>query len=167
MPEFSLKGYEADDLIGTLALQAQKMDHGMEVVVVTGDRDIMQLINKKIKVLMPKKTITDVGLYGEEEFALKYGFDPIKLIDYKALAGDASDNIPGVAGIGDVSATKLIQKFGIIEEIYKNLLRRTLSSAKAEHKPKNEFVFPERLAKLLLEGAESAVMSKKLATLDL
>src|SRR3989344_5312604 len=166
IPEFSVAGYEADDLIGTLAKQAEKLP-GLEVVVVTGDRDIMQLIDKKIKVLMPKKTITDVGLYGEEEFALKYGFDPIKLIDYKALAGDASDNIPGVAGVGDVSATKLIQKFGTVEEIYKNLLRRTLSSAKAEHKPKNEFVFPERLAKLLLEGAESAVMSKKLATLDL
>src|SRR3989344_8271533 len=151
IPEFSVAGYEADDLIGTLAKQAEKLP-GLEVVVVTGDRDIMQLIDKKIKVLMPKKTITDVGLYGEEEFALKYGFDPIKLIDYKALAGDASDNIPGVPGIGDVSATKLIQKFGIIEEIYKK---------------KNLETLPKRMQTLLAEGAESAVMSKKLATLDL
>jgi 5'-3' exonuclease len=151
IPEFSLSGYEADDLIGTLAKQAEKVPN-LEVVVVTGDRDIMQLISKKVKVLMPKKTITDVGLYGEEEFAAKYGFDPIKLIDYKALAGDASDNIPGVAGIGDVSATKLIQKFGTVEEIYK---------------PKNLATLPARMQTLLAEGAESAVMSKKLATLDL
>ena len=156
IPEFSVAGYEADDLIGTLAKQALRQAQGklkdLEVIVVTGDRDIMQLIDKKIKVLMPKKTITDVGLYGEEEFALKYGFDPIKLIDYKALAGDASDNIPGVPGIGDVSATKLIQKFGIIEEIYKK---------------KNLETLPKRMQTLLAEGAESAVMSKKLATLDL
>ena len=151
MPEFSLKGYEADDLIGTLALQAQKMDHGMEVVVVTGDRDIMQLINKKIKVLMPKKTLQDVGLYGEEEFVARYGFEPKLLVDYKALAGDASDNIPGVSGIGDATATKLIHQFGTIEEIYKSENLKTL---------------PERMQTLLSEGAESAVMSKKLATLD-
>jgi len=151
IPEFSLSGYEADDLIGTLAKQAEKLPN-LEVVVVTGDRDIMQLISKKVKVLMPKKTITDVGLYGEEEFAVKYGFEPIKLIDYKALAGDASDNIPGVPGIGEVSATKLIHQFGTVEEIYK---------------PKNLAILPARLQMLLGEGAESAVMSKKLATLEL
>ena len=149
--EFKLSGYEADDLIGTLAKQAQK-EKNLEVVVVTGDRDIMQLISKKLKVFMPKKTLQDVGLYGEEEFAAKYGFSPIQLIDYKALAGDASDNIPGVNGIGDVSATKLIHQFGTVEKIYD---------------PKNIKTLPERMQKLLAEGAESAVMSKKLATLDL
>src|SRR3989338_5444589 len=148
IPEFSLAGYEADDLIGTLATQAQNL----ETIVVTGDRDIMQLINQNTKVFMPKKTINDVGMYGEEEFMAKYGFEPKLLVDYKALAGDASDNIPGVNGIGDVSATKLIHQFGTIENIYKAENLKTL---------------PERLQKLLAEGAEEAVMSKKLATLDL
>ncbi|MEK7617059.1 MAG: DNA polymerase [Patescibacteria group bacterium] len=151
IPEFSVAGYEADDLIATLAHQAQEQKD-LEVIAVTGDRDIMQLINGKVKVLMPKKTLSDVGLYGEEEFAAKYGFSPVLLVDYKALAGDASDNIPGVAGIGDVSATKLIHQFGTIEKIYL---------------PKNLKTLPERMQKLLAEGAEDAVMSKKLATLDL
>src|SRR3989338_841508 len=149
--EFKLSGYEADDLIGTLAKQAQK-EKNLEVVVVTGDRDIMQLISKKLKVFMPKKTLQDVGLYGEEEFAAKYGFSPIQLIDYKALAGDASDNIPGVPGIGDVTATKLIHQFDSIEKIYL---------------PENLQTLPQRMQTLLAEGAESAVMSKNLATLDL
>lgn len=151
IPEFSLAGYEADDLIATLAHQALEKDDGLDVVVVTGDRDIMQLINRSIKVFMPKKTLSDVGMYGKEEFVARYGFEPKLLVDYKALAGDASDNIPGVSGIGDVTATKLIHQFGTIEEIYK-----------PDHLKK----LPERMQTLLSEGAESAVMSKKLATLD-
>ncbi|MBI2018154.1 hypothetical protein HYS96_00430 [Candidatus Daviesbacteria bacterium] len=152
MPQFSLSGYEADDLIATLASQALKIKNlKLEIIIVTGDRDIMQLINGKVKVFMPKKTLADVGLYGEEEFVARYGFAPKLLVDYKALAGDASDNIPGVSGIGDVSATKLIHQFGTIEEIYR---------------PKNLKTLPQRMQKLLAEGAEDAVMSKKLATLD-
>ncbi len=158
IPEFSLSGYEADDLIGTLALQATRPSKGgekeknLEIIILTGDRDIMQLIDKQVKVLMPRKTLADVGLYGVEEFVARYGFNPIQMIDYKALAGDVSDNIPGVAGIGDVSATKLIHRFETVEKIYD---------------PKNLKTLPERMQKLLAEGAESAVMSKKLATLDL
>lgn len=151
IPEFSLSGYEADDLIGTLAVQAGKIKD-LEIIVATGDRDIMQLINDRVKVFMPKKTLADVGLYGVEEFVAKYGFSPIQLIDYKALAGDASDNIPGVSGIGQVTATKLIHQFEYLEELYKKENLNTL---------------PKRLQTLLAEGAESAVMSKKLATLDL
>ena len=151
IPEFRLSGFEADDLIGTLAMQGKK-EKNLETIVITGDRDIMQLIDKNIKVLMPKKTLADVGLYGVEEFVLRFGFMPKLLIDYKALAGDASDNIPGVAGIGQVSATKLIHQFETIEKIYE---------------PKNLKTLPPRMQTLLAEGAESAVMSKKLATLDL
>lgn len=151
IPEFRLSGFEADDLIGTLTKQAIKKEKNLEVIILTGDRDIMQLIEKRVKVLMPKKTLQDVGLYGVEEFVLRFGFEPKQLIDYKALAGDASDNIPGVLGIGDVSATKLIQQFGSVEKIYRRENLKTL---------------PERMQKLLAEGAESAVMSKKLATLD-
>lgn len=155
IPEFKLAGFEADDLIGTLAMQAEKLKNGenkFETIIVTGDRDIMQLIDEHIKVFMPKKTMQDVGLYGLEEFVARYGFMPKQLTDYKGLSGDASDNIPGVAGIGEVTATKLIHQFGEIENIYN---------------PDNLKKLPERLRKLLSEGAESAVMSKKLATLDL
>lgn len=151
IPEFSLAGYEADDLIGTLAKQAKK-EKGLEVIILTGDKDIMQIIDKNVKVLMPKKTLQDVGLYGVEEFKERFGFEPIQMIEYKALAGDQSDNIPGVPGIGEVTATKLIKDFGSIEKIYL---------------PKNLKTLPERMQKLLAEGAESAVMSKKLATIDL
>ncbi|MBI2593546.1 hypothetical protein HYW44_02805 [Candidatus Daviesbacteria bacterium] len=151
VPEFSLDGYEADDVIGTLAKQAGKKG-GIEVIVLTGDRDIMQIINGYVKILMPKKTLLDVGLYGEKEFIEKYSFKPVQIIDFKALAGDASDNIPGVAGIGAVTATKLINQFGSVEKIYL---------------PENLKTLPERMRLLLSEGAESAVLSKKLATLDL
>lgn len=152
IPEFSLDGYEADDLIGTLAKQAAASGQAIETIVITGDRDIMQIIDKTTKVLMPKRSLNDVGLYGEKEFEEKYGFKPIQIIDFKGLAGDASDNIPGVAGIGAVTATKLIQQFGSVEKIYR---------------PENLKTLPERTQKLLGEGAESAVMSKKLATLEL
>lgn len=150
IPEFMLSGYEADDLIATLSKQSSK-EKNLETVVITGDRDIMQLISSKTKVLMPKKTLSDIGLFGVEEFVAKYGFEPKQLVDYKALAGDASDNIPGVQGIGDVTATKLIQKFSSIEAIYN---------------PQNLKTLPQRTQTLLAEGAESAAMSKELATLD-
>ena len=149
IPEFKLPGFEADDLIGALAKQAVKKDSSLEVVILTGDKDIMQLINAHVKVMMPRKTIQDVGLYGEEEFRLRFGFSPILLIDYKALAGDNSDNIPGVPGIGEVSATKLIQKYGSFEGIYAHLAE-----------------LPDRTRKLLEEGKEMGVKSKHLATIE-
>lgn len=150
IPEFELSGYEADDLIGTLALQA--LEHAdLEVVIITGDRDIMQMIRPRIQVLMPRKSLNDVALYGEKEFTEKFGFRPLQLIDYKALAGDASDNIPGVPGVGDVTATKLIKEFSDLDTIYK---------------PSNLATLPERTQKLLAEGAESAKMSQQLATID-
>lgn len=152
IPEFSLSGYEADDLIGTLARQAIEDQKDLEVIIITGDKDIMQTINSRVKVLMPKKSLNDVGLYGEKEFEERFGFKPLQIIDYKGLAGDQSDNIPGVPGIGEVTATKLIQQFGSVENIYKT---------------ENLSTLPERTQRLLAEGAESATMSKSLATLDL
>jgi len=152
IPEFGVDGYEADDLIGTLARQVKEQNLEIETIVITGDRDIMQIIDKTTKILMPKKTLSDVGLYGEEEFEAKYEFKPLQMIDFKGLAGDASDNIPGVAGIGAVTATKLIKQFGSVEEIYL---------------PENISTLPERTQKLLAEGAESAILSKTLATIDL
>lgn len=152
IPEFSLDGYEADDLIGTLAYQAIGKEKNLEVIILTGDKDIMQVIEKNIKILMPRKSLSDVGFYGIEEFVQRFGFQPKQLIEYKALAGDQSDNIPGVPGIGEVSAIKLVKEFKTIENLYKGANLKTL---------------PERMQRLLGEGAESAAMSKTLATLDL
>lgn len=150
IPIFQLPGFEADDLIGTLAKQAtQNGIKDLEVYIVTGDRDAIQLVTDRVKVYTPGKSLSDVVLYDIAKVKEKYGFAPRQLIDYKALAGDSSDNIPGVRGIGEVSATKLIQQFGSLEEIYKNLDK-----------------IPERQRQLLAEGSESAALSKKLATID-
>ncbi len=149
IPEYKLPGFEADDLVGTLARKAVEEEKSLEVIIVTGDRDIMQMIDKRIKVLMPKKTLLDVGLYGIKEFEDRFGFSPIQLIDYKGLAGDTSDNIPGVPGIGEVTATKLIKAYGSVEKIYKHLDE-----------------LPARTKQLLEDGKASAEMSKKLATIE-
>jgi len=111
MPIFAKDGFEADDLIGTLAKQA-KID---EVMIVTGDRDALQLVDEKIKVFIPGRSRQPVQVFDPEKFRKKYGFEPELLVDFKALAGDASDDIPGVKGIGGKGAQKLIQKFGTLE----------------------------------------------------
>ena len=151
IPVFELAGYEADDIIGTLVKQATQngMEY-LETIVVTGDRDTLQLVRPRVRIYTPGKSFSDVVYYDERSVKEKYGLEPKQLIDYKGLAGDSSDNIPGVRGIGDKGATKLLQEFGTIEEVYKNLDK-----------------IPERTRKLLEEDAESAVMSKKLGTIDL
>jgi 5'-3' exonuclease len=150
IPIFEVPGYEADDLIGTLARQATVDGvKDLEVYIVTGDRDAIQLVTDRVKVYTPGKSLSDVILYDIPKVKEKYGFSPRQLIDYKALAGDSSDNIPGVRGVGEVSATKMIQQFGSVEEIYKHLGE-----------------LPERQRKLLAEDSENAYLSKKLATID-
>jgi DNA polymerase I-like protein with 3'-5' exonuclease and polymerase domains/5'-3' exonuclease len=150
IPIFELPGFEADDLIGTLARQATENGIAdLEVYIVTGDRDAIQLVTDRVKVYTPGKSLSDVILFDEKKVSEKYGFAPKQLVDYKALAGDSSDNIPGVRGIGEVSATKLVQQYGSVEEVYKHLDE-----------------LPERQQKLLAQDSESAVLSKKLATID-
>ena len=148
IPVFELSGYEGDDIIGTLAEQGSKIKD-LEIVIVTGDRDTLQLVSPKVKIYAPGKSFSDVIYYDERIVKEKYGVGPEKIIDIKAIAGDPSDNIPGVRGIGNVGATKLIQEFGSVEEVYKNLEK-----------------ISERNRKLLEESAEAAVMSKKLVTID-
>ena len=110
-----VEGFEADDIIGTIARAAE--EEGLEPYIITGDKDQLQLVTDVTKVVFTKKGVSEFDLYDEEFFREKYGFEPIQFIDYKGLAGDSSDNIPGVAGVGDKSATKLIQEFGGVEEI--------------------------------------------------
>ncbi|HVN67524.1 MAG TPA: DNA polymerase, partial [Candidatus Sulfotelmatobacter sp.] len=112
--------FEADDLIGTLARAAEKAGH--DVVIVSGDLDGLQLVDDHIKVLTTRKGITDTVLYGEKEVAERYdGLQPDQLIDYKALKGDTSDNIPGVPKVGEKTAIELLKEYGTLENIYQNL----------------------------------------------
>lgn len=142
-----VEGYEADDVIGTVA---KKFSNEVEVVIISNDKDLWQLAGNHITVMVPGQK----GLFefmGEKEVDARLGFEAEKIADYKGLRGDPSDNIPGVYGVGEVSATKLIKEFGSIEEIYKNI----------------DKVKPEKLKEKLLNCYEQALMSKKLAQIIL
>src|SRR4030042_3767547 len=124
IPIFEKEGYEADDLIGTIAdlISKKEILPKIETVILSGDLDVFQLINTDTKVNFLRKGIKDIVLYGQKEAEEKYqGLKPNQLIDYKALRGDSSDNIPGVPGIGEKIATSLIQDFGNLENLYKEL----------------------------------------------
>ena len=118
IPILEKEGYEADDIIGTIV---KTVHEKISIVVITGDADTLQLVNNTTSVFMPKKGIADTILYTPELVREKYGFDPIHIPDYKGLAGDNSDNIPGVAGIGDKTAKDLIGTYGALESIFENI----------------------------------------------
>ncbi len=117
IPIYLKEGYEADDLLGTIAKKA-KVD---EVVIATGDKDILQLVDEKIKIYMPIVGLSSAKLFGREEAKERMGVDPIQIPDYKALVGDPSDNYPGVAGIGPKTAIGLLEKYLNIDKIYAHL----------------------------------------------
>mgnify|MGYP003585357137 CR=1 FL=1 len=142
-----IAGYEGDDIIGTLAAQGEK--EGYEVIVVTGDRDALQLITDQTKVLLTKKGISEMEMMDSAAVLAKYGVTPAQIADLKGLMGDASDNIPGVPGVGEKTATKLIAEYGCVE----NLLSQVDS------------VSGKKLQETLRTHAESAILSKKLATI--
>jgi DNA polymerase-1 len=150
IPTFSLAGYEADDIIGTLASYAAKSKHKRieEVVIVTGDRDILQLVTDKVKVYLPIKGLSESKLMGINDVKEKMGVEPKLIPDYKALVGDPSDNYPGVTGIGPKTAIDLLNKYPSVKGIYKNL----------------ESV-PQPIRMKLDSGKESAALSHKLATI--
>lgn len=162
--QYSVPGFEADDVLGTLATQAvQKTQHTThntggkfdEVVIVTGDRDILQLVNGKVKVFMPTKGLSEGRLMDEAGVLDYLGVRPDQIIEYKALVGDSSDNYPGVPGIGPKTAIQLIQIFGTVENLYK--------SVKGEGARGKEI--PERVRQKLIDGREGAEISHKLATI--
>ena len=150
IPIYECQGWEADDVIGTVGKICS--NNGWECVVVTGDRDSLQLIdeNVHIKLVITKGGQTGATLYTREKFEEEYGFEPKKLIDLKALMGDSSDNIPGVAGIGPKTATDLLLKFGSLEGVYANLEDKSI-------RPK--------LREKLEAGKENAYLSYELATI--
>jgi DNA polymerase-1 len=119
VPVFRLEGFEADDLLGTLSRQAS--DRGLDTVILTGDMDALQLVDKHVKVLTSRRGFSDTVLYDTEAVQARYGLSPEQIPDFKALRGDTSDNIPGVPGIGDKTAAKLLQAYGSVESVFEHL----------------------------------------------
>jgi DNA polymerase-1 len=147
IPAYEIDSYEADDVLGTLSLQAG--ERGIDTIIVTGDADTMQLVSPRVKVLYPRpgKSFSDTVLYDEAAVMERYGVGPERIADLKGLVGDVSDNIPGVPGIGEKTAVKLIQQFGGVEEIYAHL----------------DEVAPPRIQEILLNNEAAARQSKELA----
>lgn len=145
LPLIEAHGFEADDVLGTLACRAAV--GGYEVYIVTGDQDAMQLVDDHVRVVLPQRGVTDVTLYDSAKVLERYGVRPDQMVDYKALKGDSSDNIPGVTGIGEKTAAKLISQFESLDNLYASL----------------DEVTPDRIRRLLDEGREQAQFSRDLA----
>ncbi len=148
IPIYEKKGFEADDMIGTIVSQVETSNSEIESIIVTGDLDTLQLISKNTKVYTMKKGVSQEMIYDERAVKQRYGFGPERVVDYKALRGDPSDNIPGVPGVGEKTACNLIIEYGGLEDVYKNLDK-----------------IKERPQKLLRENKDKALLSKKLATI--
>ena len=160
IPIYDSPGFDADDLLGTIVekMKINPLAGGIKIIIASGDMDTMQLVDdKKVQVYTLKKGINDTILYDEDAVIARFGFKPELLPDYKGLRGDPSDNIIGIKGIGEKTATDLIVNFGTIEEIYKQLRMKNY-----ELKFK-ELGFSNRMIKLLKENEEEALFSKTLA----
>lgn len=146
---YELDNYEADDIIGTLSRQADEAD--FETIIITGDRDLTQLATDNVTIYYTKKGVTDVDHYTPEFIAEKYqGLVPKQIIDMKGLMGDTSDNIPGVAGVGEKTAIKLLNQFESVEGVYEHI----------------EEVTAKNLKEKLINSKDDALMSKDLATIN-
>ncbi len=158
IPIYEKSGFEADDILGTIVEQVKRNPPagGLDIIIASGDMDTLQLVDKKkVQVYTLKKGINDTILYDESGVTSRFGFKPSLLPDYKGLRGDPSDNIIGIKGIGDKTASVLIQKFGSIEEIYKKLKKSRSIFEKEGMK--------SRIVGLLEENEEEALFSKMLA----
>ncbi|MHC6180651.1 DNA polymerase I [Clostridium sp. JNZ X4-2] len=144
---FEIDGFEADDLMGTLSVFAE--DKGVEVYIITGDRDALQLATDRVKVVITKKGITQREIYDKNRMIEEYGVTPTQFIDVKGLMGDNSDNIPGVPGIGEKTAFKLIKEYKNIENVFENI----------------DNISGKKLRENLKKYMEQAAFSKKLATI--
>ncbi|MEK9195275.1 MAG: 5'-3' exonuclease H3TH domain-containing protein, partial [Patescibacteria group bacterium] len=151
IPVFEKEGFEADDVLGTLVKKVSK-EKNLETIIVTGDMDALQLVGPNVKVYAMRKGVSDMVIYDTDAVRERYGFAPEQMIDFKALKGDASDNIAGVKGIGEKTALVLIKEFGSVEEIYKQLEKRTKKISSS-------------VVKKLIDDKENAFLSKELATI--
>ncbi|MFA6464067.1 MAG: DNA polymerase [Candidatus Paceibacterota bacterium] len=157
IPEYSLEGFEADDMLGTIVEEMKDRDD-VEIIIASGDMDTLQLVGPKVKVFTLKKGIKDTIVYGEKEVRDRYGFSQKFVTDFKGLSGDQSDNITGVPGIGEKTATNLIQNFGTIEQVYEALEAGELDKFKKAG-------VSDRMVNLLKEHKDEATFSKMLATI--
>jgi len=157
IPMYDAPGFEADDELGTIS-EMMKKEKNLKVIIASGDMDTLQLVDdKRVQVYTLKKGITDTILYDEDKVVERFGFKPALIPDYKGLRGDASDNIKGIKGIGEKTATTLITNFGTIEEIYKNIKKDEGAFTKAGLTP--------RIIELIKNNEEEALFSKSLATI--
>jgi DNA polymerase-1 len=145
IPILEAEGYEADDVLGTVARLAEEAD--VQTLIVTGDRDLLQLVTGKTHVQLPGRRQGQEKTYNPEAVRERYGLEPEQIVDFKALVGDPSDNIPGVAGVGEKTATKLLQEYGTLEAIYEHL----------------DEVESTRFRNALERGKETALLSQRLA----
>lgn len=143
--QIEIDGYEADDIAGTVAKYGKEKD--LDVILVSGDKDYLQLVSEKSKVLLTKKGITDLEIYDMNAMLNEYGITPVQFIDLKGLMGDSSDNIPGVPGVGKKTGLKLLKEFGSMENIYEHI----------------EDVRGKKTRESLIENRQQAFMSRKLA----
>ncbi|MDO4552685.1 MAG: DNA polymerase I [Bacillota bacterium] len=148
IPVLEIDGFEADDIIGTVARRAEEA--GLRTLIITGDRDELQLATDKVSVVLTKKGISEFELYDRNAMMEKYGFTPEQFIDFKGLMGDASDNIPGIPGVGEKTAQKLILEFGSVEGLVRNA----------------EAISNEKLRAKVKENAQVALMSRRLAEIE-
>ena len=147
IPIFEIDGFEADDILGTLCRQAS--GQSVETIIVTGDNDMLQLVLPGVRTLVPRRSFSDTILYDEEAVKQKYGIGPNQITDFKALVGDASDNIPGIPGIGEKTASKLLQQYGSLEGIYTHI----------------DEITPDRLQTSLRQYQSQAFQSRDLVTI--
>jgi DNA polymerase-1 len=145
IPIYDKKGFEADDVIGTIAQKSQTD----ETVVVTGDRDLLQLVTNKIKLYMPVRGLADAKLFGLKEAEERMEVIPEQIVDFKALVGDQSDNYKGVPGIGPKTASSLLKEYGSLEDIYKNLDKISLKTKELLKKYKASAFQSQKLAQIV------------------
>ncbi len=156
IPQYESRGFEADDLLGTIASKLSKRKD-LDIVIASGDLDTLQLVGPRVRVYTLRKGLNDTVMYDAEAVRERYGFGPEHVADYKGLRGDPSDNIKGIAGIGEKTASELIKEFGSIKEIYRVLKKGPAELEKRGVKP--------RIVKFLEEGKKDAEFSKMLATI--
>jgi len=164
VPIFEKSGFEADDLIGTISKTTKK---DIERIILTGDMDTLQLIDKDTRVCTMSRGMSDSVIYDAPAVFEKYGITVEQVIDYKALRGDPSDNIPGVRGIGEKTAVEILKAFENLENVYYFLEEKTNKIPKDVLKNNLDGVFTERIKNLLIEHKEDAFLSKELATIKL
>lgn len=152
IPIFERAGYEADDLIGTISKNSEVKKEKLKVIIATGDLDTLQLVDENTFVYTLRKSIKDTVIYDSKAVMDRYGIEPCQVVDFKGLKGDASDNIPGVPGVGEKTASSLIKEYGSLENLYKKI---------------NLEKIQEKLKDRLVENKEMAFFSKKLATIKL